>query len=120
MKELTNSILIDEYKYLLEENLHETQILKYIKDKAKDVGYKPYNHSKYFNAGDKLIFEFRDKLIALIEVGEDISKGANLVVSHIDSPRLDVIVGDPIVSNDDGTFIKTQPYGGIKIGRAHV
>ena len=103
---------IDEYKYLLEEGLHETQVLKYIKDKAEDVGYKPYNY-KHFNVGDKLIFEFRDKLIALVEVGEDISEGANLVVSHIDSPRLDVIVGDPIVSNDDGTFIKTQPYGGI-------
>ena len=104
---------IDEYKYLLEEGLHETQVLKYIKDKAEDVGYKSYNHSKYFNVGDKVIFEFRDKLIALIEIGEDISKGANLIVSHIDSPRLDVIVGNPIVSNDDGTFIKTQPYGGI-------
>ncbi len=104
---------IDEYKYLLEEGLHETQVLKYIKDKAKDVGYKSYNHSKYFNVGDKVIFEFRDKLIALVEIGEDISKGANLIVSHIDSPRLDVIVGNPIVSNDDGTFIKTQPYGGI-------
>ena len=104
---------IDEYKYLLEEGLHETQVLKYIKDKAEDVGYKSYNHSKYFNVGDKVIFEFRDKLIALVEIGEDISKGANLIVSHIDSPRLDVIVGNPIVSNDDGTFIKTQPYGGI-------
>lgn len=103
---------IDEYKYLLEEGLHETQVLKYIKDKAEDVGYKSYNY-KHFNVGDKLIFEFRDKLIALVEVGEDISEGANLVVSHIDSPRLDVVVGDPIVSNNDGTFIKTQPYGGI-------
>lgn len=103
---------IDEYKYLLEEGLHETQVLKYIKDKAEDVGYKTYNY-KHFNVGDKLIFEFRDKLIALVEVGEDISEGANLIVSHIDSPRLDVIVGEPFVSNDDGTFIKTQPYGGI-------
>lgn len=103
---------IDEYKYLLEEGLHETQVLRYIKDKAEDVGYKTYNY-KHFNVGDKLIFEFRDKLIALVEVGEDISEGANLIVSHIDSPRLDVIVGEPFVSNDDGTFIKTQPYGGI-------
>lgn len=69
------------------------------------MGYKTYNY-KHFNVGDKLIFEFRDKLIALVEVGEDISEGANLIVSHIDSPRLDVIVGEPFVSNDDGTIYK--------------
>ena len=31
----------------------------------------------------------------------------------MDSPRLDVIQGNPIVEEEDGVFVKTVPYGGI-------
>jgi aspartyl aminopeptidase len=40
-------------------------------------------------------------------------KGANMIVSHLDSPRLDVIVGNPLVEKEDGVFLKTIPFGGI-------
>ena len=46
-------------------------------------------------------------------MGIDIIQGANIIVSHVDSPRLDVIVGKPIIENEDGVFFKVIPYGGI-------
>ena len=60
------------------------------------------------------VYRFRDKLVALVREGvNNISEGANVIVSHLDSPRLDVIVGEPLIERADGVFLKTIPYGGI-------
>ena len=60
------------------------------------------------------VFRFRDKLVALVKEGENnIVEGANVIVSHLDSPRLDVIVGAPLIEKEDGVFLKVIPYGGI-------
>lgn len=60
------------------------------------------------------VYRFRDKLVALVKHGvADIRVGANVIVSHLDSPRLDVIVGNPLIEREDGVFLKVVPYGGI-------
>ena len=59
------------------------------------------------------VYRFRDKFIALVKYGKKNRDRANVIVSHVDSPRLDVIVGDPFVVNKDGVFLKTVPYGGL-------
>ena len=99
-----------DYKDFLNQCKHEFQVLNYIRKEALENGFVPYNYS---DNNKKLIFEF-NKLIALIELGNDLEKdGANIIISHMDSPRLDVIPNDPFVEKEDGVFWKTVPYGGI-------
>jgi aspartyl aminopeptidase len=100
------------YKNFLNDNKHEYFVLDYIENRAVENGYELYDENKYYDTGDKLIFKF-NKFIALIELGEDFSEGANMIISHIDSPRLDVIPNNPYVEKDDGVFWKVSPYGGI-------
>ena len=100
------------YKEFLE-NKHEYQVMNHIELKAIENGYKVFKEDKDYMPGDKLIFKFRNKLIALVELGLDISQGVNMIISHIDSPRLDVIPNNPIVTKDDDIFFKVVSYGGI-------
>lgn len=99
---------MNNYMNFLQENKHEYQVFNTIKEMALNNGFAP---AEDHPGHKKLIFEFRNKLIALVEVGT--TNRANLVVSHIDSPRLDVIPNDPFVEKDDGVFVKVQDFGGI-------
>ena len=92
---------------------HELHTLRYIENMAIQRGYQQFNENRLYRRGNKVIFKYRDKFLALVSLGKDISEGANIVVSHVDSPRLDVIVGKPIEDKEDGVFFKVIPYGGI-------
>ena len=106
--------MIKQYMDFLYECKHEYQCVEYIKRYATLFkGYEIFDENKEYTKGDKIIFEFKNKLIALVELGNDISEGVNMIVSHLDSPRLDVIPNNPFVEKDDGIFMKVIPYGGI-------
>jgi aspartyl aminopeptidase len=92
---------------------HELFTLQYMENMAIKNGYVPFKENNLYRRGSKLIFRYRDKFLALVRLGIDITQGANIIVSHVDSPRLDVIVGKPIIENEDGVFFKVIPYGGI-------
>ena len=92
---------------------HELFTLRYIENMAIKNGYIPFKENTLYRRGNKLIFRYRDKFLALVKLGIDITEGANIIVSHVDSPRLDVIVGKPILKREDGVFFKVIPYGGI-------
>lgn len=93
--------------------LHELFLVDYIEKAALEHGFVHFSPVKQCNHGDKFIFKFREKFITLVKVGKNVSEGANVIVSHMDSPRLDVIVGNPLVEKEDGVFLKVIPYGGI-------
>lgn len=104
---------INEYKHFLNECKHEYKVMEFIRKTALDNGYELFDENKEYQQNDKIIFEF-NKLIALIALGKDLEKdGANMIISHMDSPRLDVIPNDPFLEKEDGVFCKVTPYGGI-------
>ena len=103
---------VSEYKKFLDKCKHEYTVMNYIKSKALNNNYKLYDENTQYKQGDKIIFEF-NKLIALVELGEDLNEGANMIISHMDSPRLDVIPNEPFIKKPDGFFCKVAPYGGI-------
>lgn len=89
-------------------------IVKEIQRQAIKAGYKNINEIEKTEIGDKLFFNIRNRAIALIHIGSlDMKQGANMIVTHIDSPRLDVIPGNNIFDDKDGTFFKCEQYGGI-------
>ena len=104
---------IRKYKHMMNQyGLHERLMVNYIKQEAINHGFVEYRDYCNYEQGDKIFYVFRDKLIILMKLGLDF-KGANMIVSHLDSPRLDVIVGNPLVEKEDGLFLKVIPYGGI-------
>jgi aspartyl aminopeptidase len=64
--------------------------------------------------GKKIYFVNREKNIFLVVLGkQDIAKGINMIIAHIDSPRLDLKV-NPLYEDEEIAFFKTHYYGGIK------
>ncbi|MFW6114730.1 MAG: aminopeptidase [Thermodesulfobacteriota bacterium] len=62
----------------------------------------------------KMVKSFQAKSIALCVSGtQPIEEGINLIVSHLDSPRLD-LKQNPLYEDIDLAFMKTHYYGGIK------
>lgn len=106
---------IEDYKDFIDcYGQHEIFALDYINEIVMlEDEYEEYDRRRKYKSGDKIIFNFRDKLVALVVLGKDLSSGSNLIVSHVDSPRLDVIPNDPLEIGEDGVFFKTIPYGGI-------
>jgi len=66
------------------------------------------------NSPIKLIKTFHGKSIALSVSGKmEVDEGINIIVSHLDSPRLD-LKQNPLYEDIDLAFMKTHYYGGIK------
>jgi len=62
----------------------------------------------------RMLKTFQEKSIALSISGKKpISEGINLIISHLDSPRLD-LKQNPLYEEVDLAFMKTHYYGGIK------
>lgn len=93
--------MFENYKYMLENyGQHELFMINYILKEARK---------------DCFLYQFRDKFVVLIKNPENIlyTKNTKIIVSHIDSPRLDLMLGNPFIESDDGFFAKVVPYGGI-------
>ena len=81
---------------------------------AEAAGFVAADSKDNLKPGDKVWFNNRDKNLVLAVIGQqDMSEGANFVVSHIDSPRLD-IKQQPLYEDVDFALMKTHYYGGVK------
>lgn len=65
-------------------------------------------------AGDKIYQVNRNKSVIFAVIGrQDLSHGAHITASHIDSPRLD-LKPNPLYEDDEIALFKTHYYGGVK------
>lgn len=108
----------DDYKLFLDSAKTEREAAKEIVKKAEESGFinietalknpaKAKETGKYYSL-------FKGKTIALAVIGEqDITKGCNIIGSHIDSPRLD-LKQNPLYEDTDLALLKTHYYGGIR------
>jgi len=90
------------YKKFLDTAKTEREAITYINEKVKKTGCK--------------IFINRGKEAAVVVPGEEpVSEGVRIVISHIDSPRLD-LKQIPLYedSNSNVALFETHYYGGIK------
>ena len=104
----------EEYKTFL--NLGKTE-REFVKEGVKFVESKGFVNADTKDnliPGDKIYYVNREKNLVLAVIGkEDIERGVNYVVSHIDSPRLD-LKGNPLYEEFELAYMKTHYYGGIK------
>jgi len=99
------------YKDFLGKAKTEREAVESIRDISKKSGF-----TNEIKAGsmNPIFMVFHEKAIALVKPGKmPLEKGIRLIVSHIDSPRLD-LKQRPLYEDVDLAFLKTHYYGGIK------
>lgn len=101
------------YLGFLNEVKTEREAIAYVRKIAEQKGFVPLATKASIKPFDKLIVTQKGKLCALIVVGENLTDGFNLVVSHVDSPRLD-LKPRPLYEAEGLALMKTHYYGGIK------
>ncbi len=100
------------YIHFLNTAKTEREAIGEVLKQAKKQGFKDISGQK--NSGNKFYQINRNKNIALCHFGKkDISQGIRLIVSHIDSPRLD-LKPNPLYEDQDLALLRTHYYGGIK------
>lgn len=81
---------------------------------AKSNGFVEFEQGKKYGAGEKVYVDNRGKAAMFAIIGSDpIENGVNLMISHIDSPRLD-LKARPLYEEGELAYFKTHYYGGIK------
>lgn len=104
------------YKKFLSDFKTEREIVAAGVKMAKESGFIAINELKKSNkiAGTKVYAVNEDKNLILAVLGKNIIKdGVNFVISHIDSPHLD-LKARPLYEDESIAFLKTHYYGGIK------
>lgn len=102
------------YKEFLATAKTERECVDFLKEKAENNGFAPFDKKASYKAGDKVYYNNRGKSIILAVIGKKgVSEGARIVASHIDSPRLD-LKPTPLYESDEFAYFKTHYYGGIK------
>ncbi len=102
------------YKYFMDNSKTEREATAFALCEAKKNGFSEFDRNKKYSAGDKVYFVNRNKSIVLAVIGKDnIENGANIIVAHVDSPRLD-IKQRPLYEDGALAYFKTHYYGGVK------
>ena len=92
----------------------ERTCVDFVKATAEAKGFVDIDTVSSLKAGDKVYKINRGKNIILAIVGkEDVTKGTNIIASHIDSPRLD-LKQNPLYEDSGLALFKTHYYGGLK------
>ena len=103
----------EEYKAYLDSAKTEREFVTVTEEELKKNGFVNINEKTELKTGDKVYFNNRDKNLIAVIVGKDIKSGINMIVSHIDSPRLD-LKPNPIKEEEEFALLNTHYYGGIK------
>jgi aspartyl aminopeptidase len=106
----------EDYKKFINECRTERLAVKYIAELARKNGFRALEEIKALKSGNRVYEINRHKNIILAVVGEQsLEKGLNIIVAHLDAPRID-LKPNPLYEDKDahlGLF-KTHYYGGIK------
>lgn len=108
----------EDYKKFLNNSKTERKTVEEIVRRAKEKGFisidKVIKEKIELKPGLKIYKVNKSKGVVLLVLGEeDLTKGLNIIGSHVDSPRLD-LKQNPLYEDSDIAFFKTHYYGGIK------
>ncbi len=106
--------LSDSYIEFLNSAKTEIESVKWIEERAKEMGFKSIEEVKSIQPKSKLYAIARGRNIALIRIGSrPIEEGFKIVASHIDAPRID-LKQIPVFEDNELVLLETHYYGGIK------
>ena len=102
------------YKAFLNAAKTEREAVEWAVREAEANGFVPYDPTVSCKPGDRGYRVNRGKSVMLAVIGTDAPEaGFSIVVSHIDSPRLD-LKQRPLYETAGISYFKTHYYGGIK------
>jgi len=102
------------YKKFLNDAKTEREAVIEMEKLAQKKGFVNVEDKKVLKPGDKVYYINREKNIVFCIIGKkEIELGTNIIVSHIDSPRLD-LKQNPLYEEEELALLKTHYYGGIK------
>lgn len=102
------------YKAYLDKGKTERLACEAALSMAQAQGFSNLEEKETLLPGDKVYFVNRDKNLFLAVIGtEDVEQGISFVISHIDSPRMD-LKANPVYADGGLALLKTHYYGGIK------
>ncbi len=86
----------------------ERQAVSYCIDSLKGKGFTE-------KTGNNFFITHKEKNVGIVRMPNncDLTKGVNIIVSHLDCPRLD-LKPNPLYEDTDLAYLKTHYYGGIK------
>jgi aspartyl aminopeptidase len=98
------------YKAFMNEAKTEREAVEQIVASAKQAGFRPQDTAQ----GKRIYRVNKVKSIGLAQMGtRPPAEGLRIIVSHIDSPRLD-LKQNPLYEELDMVMLRTHYYGGIK------
>ncbi len=104
----------DGYKDFLSVNKTERKFVSSCIRIAEEKGFKDLNKLTKVFPGDKIYKINKNKQVIFAVIGDNILKeGTKIIISHIDSPRID-FKPSPVYEDEGLAFFKTIYYGGIK------
>jgi len=104
----------EDYKIFLNQSKTEWEAVAAGIKLAEKNGFKSISKVKTLKPGDKVYAANREKSLLLAKISQkNFSQGFKIIMSHIDSPRLDFKIL-PIYEEESLAFAKTHYYGGIK------
>lgn len=108
----------DDYKEFLDNAKTERLAAEEIIKIAEENGYieleKLIEKGEKLTPGTKIYSNNKGKSVIMYIIGEDdITKGINIVGSHLDAPRID-LKQFPLYEDSELALLKTHYYGGIK------
>ena len=107
-----------EYMHFLNHAKTERECCDTVVNMVEKEGFedlaKLIKEQKKLKEGDKVYATWMNKAVILMQIGKKpMEQGMNMIVSHIDSPRLDV-KPDPLYEKEGVAYLDTHYYGGIK------
>ena len=104
----------EDYKAFLDHAKIEREAVRTAIGRLKAAGYTEFDPDRSYRPGDRIYRNVRGKALVLATIGtESLETGVHLVISHIDSPRLD-LKPNPLYEDGGLALFKTHYYGGIK------
>ena len=104
----------EDYKAFLDHAKIEREAVRTAIGRLKAAGYTEFDPDRSYRPGDRIYRNVRGKALVLATIGtEALDWGVHLVISHIDSPRLD-LKPNPLYEDGGLALFKTHYYGGIK------
>ncbi|WP_425755238.1 hypothetical protein ACPW7J_10820 [Ihubacter sp. rT4E-8] len=93
----------------------ERLCVKELVRRAEEKGFRNLLHMQDVKPGDRVYYNDNGKLLYLAVAGcKALTEGAALVVSHTDSPRLDLKIM-PLYEEGGFAYLKTSLYGSAKL-----
>ncbi|MBS3816776.1 MAG: aminopeptidase [Candidatus Thermoplasmatota archaeon] len=106
----------DDYSEFLTTAKTERKSVEEAEQILRENGFKSISEYGELEEGDKVYIINRNKSLAAAVIGkEDLTKGCNIVASHVDAPRLD-LKARPLYEDKEASMalLQTHYYGGIK------